>query len=113
MKANVLPTVKSYRQRTVLAMRISSSHLSQTASPLMTSPTLPPELRYVTLMSVETPVEYSPRDARTNDPPRSVMDAIVPPWRMLRRLVWCFSMGSSKETLPGDAAVIRSYEDIN
>ena len=35
------------------------------------SPILPPELMYVTLRSVETPVAKSPFDATANEPPRS------------------------------------------
>jgi len=38
--------------------------------------------------SVETPVAKSPRDATAREPPRSVMQARVPPWRMLRRFWW-------------------------
>jgi hypothetical protein len=57
----------------------SNLHLSQTTSPLMRSPTLPPELRYVTLRSVDTPVEKRPRDARASEPPKSTIEAMVPP----------------------------------
>lgn len=74
---------------TIIALNVIHAqiiHLSQTASPLITSPTFPPELKYVTLRSVETPVDHSPRDARTNEPPISTIEAIVPPCRMLRRL---------------------------
>lgn len=52
------------------------------------SPTFPPELRYVTERSVETPVAKRPREATAREPPRSVMQAIVPPWRMLRRFLF-------------------------
>lgn len=31
--------------------------------------------------------------------------------RDLKRTVWCFSIGSSKFTVPGLAAVTRNYED--
>lgn len=46
----------------------------------------------VPLRSVETPVAKRPREATARDPPRSTIEAIVPPWRMLRRffgrVVW-------------------------
>jgi hypothetical protein len=92
----------------------SSSHarLSQVTSPRIMSPTLPPELRYVTFSSVDTPVENNPRDARAREPPRSTMDAMVPPWRMPRRFVCSFSIESSKLTFPGEAAVIRSLMSL-
>lgn len=83
-----------------VSMQVSFSgqylHLSQVASPLIVSPTFPPEFRYVTFRSVETPVEYRPLDARTRLPPVSTIDAIVPPCNIPRRLVCCFSIGSSK-----------------
>jgi hypothetical protein len=91
------------------------------------------------LRSVETPVANNPRDATASEPPRSTILAMVPPWRMLRRFcgicvsiteigrggtrtegisgmmhtVWCFSIGSSKLTTPGRAAVTRSYFDAD
>lgn len=60
-------------------------HLSHVTSALMRSPILPPELRYVTFRSVDTPVAKRPREATASEPPRSTMLAIVPPWRMFRR----------------------------
>ena len=42
-------------------------------------------MEHVPLRSVETPVAKRPRDATASEPPRSVMQARVPPWRMLRR----------------------------
>lgn len=74
-------------------------NLSQVTSALIVSPTLPPELRYVTafdcyhsikdrievvipLRSVLTPVAKRPREATAREPPRSTIDAIVPPWRI-------------------------------
>lgn len=40
---------------------------------------------YIPLKSVETPVAKRPLEATANEPPRSTILAIVPPWRMLRR----------------------------
>jgi hypothetical protein len=60
-------------------------------------------------MSVETPVEYSPREASASEPLVSTMVANVAPCRIPRRFVCCFSIGNSKLTLPGSAAVIRIY----
>lgn len=45
--------------------------LSQLTSALIVSPILPPELMYVTLRSVDTPVENNPLDATASEPPRS------------------------------------------
>jgi hypothetical protein len=85
--------------------------------------------------SVETPVAKRPRDATASEPPRSTMQASVPPWRMLRRFchgggisispgstydgsksraskqqhtVCICLISSSKLTVPGRAAVTRS-----
>jgi hypothetical protein len=66
-------------KRELAETRCSNLHLSQTTSPLMRSPTLPPELRYATFRSVDTPVEKSPRDARASEPPKSTIEAMVPP----------------------------------
>jgi hypothetical protein len=46
-------------------------------------------------------VEKRPREARAREPPASTMEAMVPPWSMPRRLVWCFWMGSSNVTCGG------------
>lgn len=46
-------------------------NLSQVTSARSISPILPPELTYVTLRSVETPVAKSPLEATANEPPRS------------------------------------------
>ena len=68
---------------------------------------MPPDERYVTSLSVrsrfgglitrdrwgvplpfrsvDTPVANKPREATAREPPRSTMQASVPPWRMLRR----------------------------
>lgn len=46
-------------------------HLSHETSALIKSPILPPEERYVTFRSVDTPVAKRPRDATARDPPRS------------------------------------------
>ena len=42
-------------------------------------------LEIVPLRSVDTPVANSPLDATAREPPRSVIHARVPPWRILRR----------------------------
>ena len=81
-------------------------NLSQVTSARSVSPILPPELMYVTLRSVETPVAKSPLEATANEPPRSTstsrgqlgivgryregdlpMLAMVPPWRIPRRFL--------------------------
>lgn len=105
--ASVLPT------ETVLVSQVPSHtqnniHLSHTTSPRIVSPILPPTPRYVTLRSVETPVENKPREATASEPLVSTMLAIVPPCSIPRRLVCCFWMSSSKFTFPGEAAVTRS-----
>ena len=46
-------------------------HLSHVTSALIKSPILPPEERYVTFRSVDTPVAKSPREATAREPPRS------------------------------------------
>lgn len=56
-----------------------NSHLSQTTSARIKSPTFPPEFKYVTFKSVLTPVANSPLDATAREPPKSTMEAIVPP----------------------------------
>lgn len=105
-------------------------HLSQVTSALIRSPILPPEERYVTFRSVETPVANRPREATAREPPRSTMLAIVPPWRIFSRFcktrhlasaclgvhmigeggltVCSFWMSSSNFTRPGVAEVTRS-----
>lgn len=70
---------------------------------------MPPELRYVTFRSVDTPVEKRPRDASASEPPKSTIEAMVPPWRMPKRFVCSFWIESSKWTLPGEAAVTRNW----
>lgn len=54
----------------------------------------------IPLKSVETPVANRPREATARDPPKSVMQARVPPWRMLRR--FCLS---------GDERVSRQFSE--
>ena len=107
VKAKVFPTSTSLVNR---LRRENHLHLSQVTSPLIVSPTVPPELRYVTFRSVETPVEYKPREARASEPLVSTIVAIVAPCSMPSRLVCCFSMGSSKLTRPGIAAVILIWK---
>lgn len=46
-------------------------NLSQVTSARIKSPILPPDLMYVTLRSVETPVAKRPWEATANEPPRS------------------------------------------
>lgn len=82
-------------------------HLSQVTSAFIVSPMTPPEARYVTdrdhqfaeraiypaiihslpFRSVETPVAKRPRDATAREPPRSVIEAMVPPWSILSLFV--------------------------
>jgi hypothetical protein len=104
--ARVLPTSTRQYLHGCRGQTRSCVHLSQITSPLIRSPILPPALRYVTLRSVDTPVEYKPRDASASEPLVSTMVANVAPCRMPRRFVWCFSIGNSKLTLPGSAAII-------
>ena len=52
-------------------------NLSQVTSARSVSPTLPPEFKYVTLRSVETPVAKSPLEATAKEPPRSTHDLSV------------------------------------
>lgn len=79
---------RSQTLRQLASRKGKDIHLSHVTSALIVSPTFPPELRYVTERSVETPVAKSPREATAREPPRSVMQAIVPPWRMLRRFLF-------------------------
>ena len=67
-------------------------HLSQIASPLTKSPIFPPARRQVRFRSVDTPVENRPRDARASEPPKSTIEAMVPPCSMPRRFVCSFCM---------------------
>ena len=43
-------------------------------------------------------------------PPKSIMVEIVPPWRISRRFVWCFSIWSWDITRPG--AILSVYDAI-
>lgn len=51
-------------------------HLSHVTTALIVSPILPPELRYVTDRSVDTPVANKPRDATAKEPPKSTTSAL-------------------------------------
>ena len=118
---------RNYAHNTI----VSSNQLSPTQHSLAYPDSMPraQEGKDLPLRSVDTPVANNPLEATANEPPRSVMQASVPPWRIFRRFymstlsvclelrphvlahrrtVWCFSISSSKFTTPGFAAVMRS-----